>query len=94
MVCTPADPQTHLFLLSSHMWVAQSQLLTATTTIHSSLHRRLHSHRMEVLGPGETYGAKNQDVKTDAEGFDQRPLFHVVLLIVLGISVRQKQPYL
>lgn len=49
---------------------------------------------MEVLGPGETYGAKNQDVKTDAEGFDQRPLFHVVLLIVLGISVRQKQPYL
>lgn len=45
-----------------------------------------------MLGPGETYGAENQDVKTDAEGFDQRSLFHVVLLIVLGISVRQKQP--
>lgn len=49
---------------------------------------------MEMLGPGETYSAENQDVKTDAEGFDQRPLFHVVLLIVLGISVGEKQPSL
>lgn len=44
-----------------------------------------------MLGPGETYSAKNQDVKTHTEGFDQCPLFHAVFLIVLGVSMEKKK---
>ena len=38
----------------------------------------------------ETYGAKNQDVKTDPKGFYQGPLFGIIFLIVLGVSVGGK----
>jgi hypothetical protein len=35
---------------------------------------------------GETYRAKNQNVKTDPKDFDQSPLFNIVFLIILGVS--------
>ena len=38
----------------------------------------------------ETYGAENQDVKTDPVSFYQGPLFSVIFLIVLGKSVEGK----
>lgn len=40
----------------------------------------------------ETYGAENQDVKTDPEDFYQSPFFNTILLIVLGVSVGGKGP--
>ena len=46
---------------------------------------------MPVAGSREeTYGAKNQNVKTDPKDFDQSPLFNIIFLIVLGISVGGK----
>ena len=47
---------------------------------------------MPVAESGEeTYGAENQDVKSDPVSLYQCPLFSVIFLIVLGISVGGKR---
>lgn len=55
---------------------------------------RLTASTIRQSQEGETYRAKNQDVKADPKGFDQCPLFHVVFLIVLGVPMGEKLPHL
>lgn len=73
------------------MWDAQCQLMTMTETCTlwgttAIIRTQSQEWRCQWLG-AETYGAKNQDVKTDPKDFYQSPFFNVVFLIVLGVSV-------
>lgn len=91
MTSSWTGPQGHFFPLLSHMRDAQCQLMTRTETftpwgITGIIRTQSQEWRCQWLG-AETYGAKNQNVKTDSKDFYQSPFFNVVFLVVLGVSV-------